>query len=124
VLGGLFFGHERPGVFSERAERLLTRDNVVMLHLNDSRADLGSRLDRHEHIGAGKMAHAGLRDLLTHPWLGALPTFLETPGMDVGYDAVNLERALLLADGQVLPDLAPEAFNLKRGAARSGPPGV
>lgn len=108
--------------FTERADRLLGRANVVMLHLNDSRVELGSRLDRHEHVGAGKIGHDGLRDLLNHPWLGALPTFLETPGMDVGYDATNLERALMLADGQELPVLPPEAFNLRRGAARSAPP--
>jgi deoxyribonuclease-4 len=109
--------------FTERADRLLGRANVVMLHLNDSRVELGSRLDRHEHVGAGKIGRAGLRDLLNHPWLGALPTFLETPGMDAGYDAINLQRALMLADGQELPALPPEAFNLRRGAARSAPPG-
>jgi deoxyribonuclease-4 len=110
--------------FTQRAERLLTRDSVVMLHLNDSRAELGSRLDRHEHIGGGRMAHEGLHELLNHPWLGALPTFLETPGMDVGYDAVNLERARMLVNGEELPGLPPEAFNLRRGAPRSGPPGA
>ncbi len=104
---------------SERIERLVGQENVVMLHLNDSRAELGSRFDRHEHIGGGKMAREGLRDLLTHPWLGALPTVLETPGMDVGYDAINLERARMLAEGGVLHDLPAEAFNLRRGAARS-----
>lgn len=108
--------------FAERAERLLGRPNVVMLHLNDSRVALGSRLDRHEHVGAGKIGREGLRDLLNDPWLGALPTFLETPGMDAGYDAINLERALMLADSQELPVLPPEAFNLRRGAARAGPP--
>lgn len=107
---------------AERAERLLDRANVVMLHLNDSRVALGSRLDRHEHIGAGRIGRAGLRDLLIHPWLGALPTFLETPGMDSGYDAINLERARLLAEGEELPTLPPDAFNLRRGTARSGPP--
>jgi deoxyribonuclease IV len=108
--------------FTQRAERLIGRSNVVMLHLNDSRVELGSRLDRHEHVGAGKIGREGLRDLLNHPWLGALPTFLETPGMDAGYDAINLERALMLADGQELPALPPEAFKLRRGAARSAPP--
>ncbi|MEP7360011.1 MAG: deoxyribonuclease IV [Chloroflexota bacterium] len=105
---------------SERIERLVGRANVVMLHLNDSRAELGSRLDRHEHIGAGKMAAEGLRDLLNHPWLGALPTFLETPGMDVGYDAVNLDRALTLAEGGVLGDLPAEAFTLRRPSRGRG----
>jgi deoxyribonuclease-4 len=110
--------------FSERAERLVGQENVVMLHLNDSRVELGSRLDRHEHVGAGKIGREGLRDLLNQAWLRSLPTFLETPGMDTGYDAINLERALLLADGQELPVLPPEAFNLRRGAKRSGPPGT
>jgi deoxyribonuclease-4 len=108
--------------FARRADRLLGRDSVAVLHLNDSRAELGSRRDRHEHIGAGRMGDAGLSDLLNHPWLGALPTYLETPGMDAGYDAVNLERALLLADGQALPELPPEAFKLRRSTARTGPP--
>jgi deoxyribonuclease-4 len=108
--------------FSERAARLIGRENVVMLHLNDSRVELGSRLDRHEHVGAGKIGREGLRDLLNHPWLRTLPTFLETPGMDHGYDQINIERALLLADGQELPALPPEAFNLRRGAARTAPP--
>ena len=110
--------------FGERAERLLGRANVVMLHLNDSRVELGSRLDRHEHVGAGKIGREGLRDLLNHPWLGTLPTFLETPGMDAGYDAINLERAHLLADGEDLPELPAEAFKLRRGAARSAPPAL
>lgn len=108
--------------FSERVERLIGRENVVMLHLNDSRVELGARLDRHEHIGAGKIGREGLRDLLNHPWLSTLPTFLETPGMDSGYDQINLERAHLVAAGEDLPTLPEEAFNLRRGTARSGPP--
>jgi deoxyribonuclease-4 len=108
--------------FTERAQRLVGRDNVVMLHLNDSRVGLGSRLDRHEHVGAGQIGREGLRDLLNEPWLASLPTFLETPGMDAGYDAINLERALMLAAGQELPSLPPEAFSLRRGAARAAPP--
>ena len=73
-------------------------------------------------MGAGRMGRDGLRDLLNHPWLGTLPTYLETPGMDAGYDAINLERALLLADGQALPKLPAEAFTMRRSTARTGPP--
>jgi len=108
--------------FVERLERLIGRETVAVIHLNDSRTDLGSRLDRHEHIGAGKVGRAGLRDLLNHPWLGSLPTYLETPGMDAGYDAINLERALLLADDQALPELPAEAFHMRRSTARARPP--
>lgn len=108
--------------FVERTERLIGRDAIAVLHLNDSRTELGSRLDRHEHIGAGKVGRGGLRDLLNHPWLGSLPTYLETPGMDAGYDEINLGRALLLADGQALPELPADAFHMRRSTARTGPP--
>ena len=105
-----------------RIDELLDRRRVVMLHLNDSRTELGARLDRHEHIGAGHVGGEGLRELLNHPWLGGLPTYLETPGMDTGYDQVNLDRALMLAAGEALPGLPPEAFQQRRSRAPGGAP--
>jgi hypothetical protein len=42
--------------------------------------------------------------------------------MDAGYDAVKLERALLLADERALPKLPNEAFRLRRSTARTAPP--
>lgn len=95
---------------------------LQMLHLNDSRAALGSRADRHEHIGAGNLGRAGLRHLLTAPRLAHVPTYLETPGMDVGYDAVNMERVRLLIADAELPDLPPEAFETRGARSRSAPP--
>jgi hypothetical protein len=83
---------------------------------------VGSRLDRHEHIGAGLIGHEGLRYLLCEPWLASLPTYLETPGMDVGYDAINLERVRLLIGGEPLPDLPPGAFRVKGSRSRTAPP--
>ena len=85
-----------------------------MLHLNDSRTTLGSHLDRHEHIAAGRIGADGMRNLLTQPWLATLPTFLETPGMDIGYDKVNLDRVRMLIDGQTPPTAAAEAFEVSR----------
>ena len=104
----------------DRVDALIGRENVVMLHLNDSRTAVGSHLDRHEHIGAGQVGQEGLRELLNHPWLATLPTYLETPGMDEGYDRVNLERALGLAAGERLPELPPEAFEMRRERSRRG----
>jgi deoxyribonuclease IV len=89
-------------------------ERLRMLHLNDSRAAKGSRQDRHEHIGAGRIGRRGLRHVLTHPRLANVPTYLETPGMDSGYDAVNMERVRrLIADDQ-LDELPPEAFRSLR----------
>ena len=93
-----------------------------MLHLNDSRTVLGSHLDRHEHIGAGQLGADGMRELLTHPWLQTLPTFLETPGMDTGYDKVNLDRVRQLIDGDTLAALPPDAFEQRSSRSRTAPP--
>jgi deoxyribonuclease-4 len=92
-----------------------------MVHVNDSRSELGSRTDRHEHIGAGLIGVPGLARFLTHPELAHVAYFLETPGMDEGYDAVNLGRALAIAEGTPLEPLPPEAFELKSSRSRSAP---
>jgi deoxyribonuclease-4 len=95
-------------------------ERLVMIHLNDSKATRGSRLDRHEHLGAGEMGGgAGLARLLTHPALAHVAYFLETPGMDQGYDAVNMERARSLAAGLPLEPLPPEAFELRGARSRT-----
>jgi deoxyribonuclease IV len=97
-------------------------DRLVMLHLNDSRSELGSRLDRHEHLGAGRIGVVGLRHLLTHPGLAHVTYILETPGMDEGYDAINVARAYDIAAGRPLADLPPGAGELTSDRSRTGPP--
>jgi deoxyribonuclease-4 len=96
-------------------------DRLVMIHLNDSKSELGSRLDRHEHLGAGRIGAAGLGHLLRHPALAHVTYYLETPGMDEGYDAVNIARAYDIAACRPLADLPPEAMNLRGSRAKSGP---
>ena len=105
----------------EAFDRELGRDRLVMLHLNDSRSERGSRTDRHEHIGAGRIGARGLAHLLGHPRLRDVPFVLETPGMDEGYDRTNLERCRLLLAGEPLPTLPEAAFRLSRRAAASAP---
>ncbi len=93
---------------------------LVMIHLNDSKAGRGSNLDRHQHLGAGEMGRgAGLGRLLSHPALAHVAYYLETPGMDEGYDAVNMDRARRLAAGEELDPLPPEAFELRGARART-----
>lgn len=94
-----------------------------LVHLNDSRAEFGGRVDRHEHLGAGRIGAAGLRRILRHPALEDVAYILETPGMDDGWDAVNLARAAAIALGRPLDPLPPAAFGPRgRNAGRSGPP--
>ena len=70
-------------------DRAIGLDRVVAFHLNDAKADLGSALDRHEHIGRGRIGLAAFRALLHHPRLGHRPMVLETPKAD-GWDTRNL----------------------------------
>jgi deoxyribonuclease IV len=105
----------------DRFDDRIGLDRLAMVHLNDTRSGLGSRTDRHEHVGSGQIGPDGLRRLLLHPRLGHVTYYLETPGMEEGYDAVNVARALDLAAGRALDPLPPEAFELRRGGGRSAP---
>lgn len=96
-------------------------DRLVMVHLNDSRSERGSRLDRHEHLGAGRIGPAGLAHVLTHPRLAHVTYYLETPGMDEGYDEVNVRRAYALAAGRPLRRLPAAAFTMRSARARTAP---
>ena len=96
-------------------------DRLVLIHANDSRSERGSRLDRHEHLGAGRIGPVGLGHLLRHPDAAHAVAILETPGMDEGYDAVNLARARALVAGLPLDALPAAAFELRSAKARTAP---
>lgn len=113
----------RPEEVDDLIEAVRARlgiERLAMVHFNDSKAALGSFADRHEHIGAGTIGEAGLRALVTHPALRSVPFYLETPGMDDGYDAINASRVADLIAGRPLAELGPEAKVLH--ANRSGSP--
>jgi deoxyribonuclease IV len=74
-------------------DRLLGLNRIKAFHLNDSRRELGSRIDRHEHIGQGRLGLEPFRLLLADPRFRDVPMYLETPkGEDGGEDCdvVNL----------------------------------
>jgi deoxyribonuclease IV len=54
--------------------------SVVVVHANDSKAEIGDKKDRHEDIGKGFIGISGFRALIRHPKLKNLPFILETPG--------------------------------------------
>jgi deoxyribonuclease-4 len=80
-----------------RAEELLGFDNVHLIHANDSKTPLGSRVDRHAGIGQGHIGVEGFRRILTHPKLRRKPFILETPIEDEGDDRRNLDTLKSLA---------------------------
>jgi deoxyribonuclease-4 len=60
-------------------ERLVGLDRLRVFHLNDSKKALGSRVDRHEHIGQGAVTREGFARLVTDRRFAGLPMLLETP---------------------------------------------
>jgi deoxyribonuclease IV len=101
-----------------RFDRLIGPQRLSMLHLNDSKVALGSHGDRHQHIGAGMIGERGMRAVLVHPRLAAVPAYLETPGMDDGWDARNMERVRALIAGEALPVLDEAALDLPGSRSR------
>ncbi len=79
-------------------ESAIVLDKVRFFHLNDSKKELGSRVDRHEHIGKGAIGLDGFRNLLNDGRFASLPMTLETPKSDsLDEDRENLQilRSLL-----------------------------
>jgi deoxyribonuclease-4 len=70
-------------------DRLIGLQHIRMIHANDSKKELGSRVDRHEAIGKGHIGPVAFQQLLTDPRLMEVPVLLETP-KDDDMDAVNL----------------------------------
>jgi deoxyribonuclease-4 len=62
------------------------------LHLNDSKAALGSRRDRHELIGEGTLGAAVFRRIMTDPRFASIPKIIETPKLD---DPMRTDRRML-----------------------------
>jgi len=74
----------------DEIEKLVGISRVKLIHLNDAKGELGSRHDRHEHIGKGKIGLKGLRRVINHPKLRNLPFILETPKKSEADDIMNL----------------------------------
>ena len=98
----------------ERMEKTVALENVPVFHANDSKVSLGGRVDRHEHIGKGKIGREAFLRILRHPQLSAAAgegqagrAFLaETPIDHPGDDRRNVAMLWELAG---LKDQAPEA---------------
>ncbi len=60
-------------------DRIVGLEHLKVIHLNDSKVDFDSRVDRHWHIGEGKIGLEAMRRIVNHPKLRDLPFILETP---------------------------------------------
>ena len=74
-------------------DRVIGLERLQVVHLNDSVQELGSRRDRHTHIGAGTIGLEGFRNFVNDPRLAHLPGLLETDKSDdLHEDVENLAK--------------------------------
>ena len=83
----------------KEVDDLLGIKQILAFHLNDSKTDLGSRVDRHEHIGKGKIGLDGFRHIMNDARFKNSPGCLETPkSKDLHEDVENLAVLRSLID--------------------------
>lgn len=83
----------------DELRREIGLDKVKCWHFNDSKGKLGSKLDRHTHIGEGEVTNEGFRLILNDPCWDGIPMLLETPKEeDLQDDKLNLERLCALVN--------------------------
>jgi deoxyribonuclease IV len=75
----------------KKFDKLIGFDKLAMVHANDSKAECGGHLDRHEHIGKGKIGLEGFKLLAKHKTFGQLDWILETPKDDPTWDPMNIK---------------------------------
>jgi len=110
----------------EHIENIIGLANVPVFHVNDSKIALGGRVDRHEHIGEGKIGAAAFGRILKHPRLGALPPsgvlgrafLLETPIDDPGDDRRNIAKLWELAGLEEVAPPAEKGFSMLTNAIK------
>ena len=92
---GYDFRGRKYAKFAKELDATLGMDRVKVLHLNDSKKDLGTRVDRHDHIGRGFIGLEGFKPWVREKAFRNIPKILETPkgkddqGRD--WDTINLE---------------------------------
>lgn len=105
-------------------DRTIGLQNVPVIHVNDSKIPLGGRVDRHAHIGEGKIGAEAFSRILRHPRLGTVPPeglpgrafLLETPIDDPGDDRRNVAKLWELAGMEGPP--AEKGFSMMTPALK------
>ena len=74
-------------------DRVIGRERLAAIHLNDSKTARGSHVDRHQHIGKGQIGLDAFRFIMREPRFRKIPKVLETPkGKELREDVINLKR--------------------------------
>ena len=89
-------------------DRTIGISRLAALHLNDSKTERGSRVDRHEHIGKGKIGLNAFRFIMRDARFRKIPKVLETPkGKELLEDVENMKTLRYLAETQKRAERQP-----------------
>jgi deoxyribonuclease-4 len=87
---------ERAAEVLEYWDSVCGLENLRIVHINDSKGPVGSRIDRHDHIGKGRCGLGCFRTVVNHPRLRGVPKILETPKgqtrRGTSFDLLNIRR--------------------------------
>ncbi len=77
-------------------------ENLFFIHLNDSKKKLGTKVDRHEHIGEGMIGLKAFEMIMNDPRLKDIPKIIETPKLKgkKDFDKINLKKLVSLMSNQ------------------------
>jgi deoxyribonuclease IV len=101
-------------------DRTIGLERVAVMHMNDSKTPLGSRVDRHEQIGKGKIGLEAMGRILNHPLIAGRAFILETPIDKPGDDRRNVAALWKLAGIEVIASRGSGMKPRKKGKGRKG----
>jgi deoxyribonuclease IV len=82
--------------FIEEFDKIVGLDTIKVIHLNDSKMEIGSHIDSHEHIGLGQIGVEGLKTIINYESLRDLPMVMQTHFMSIEDDSEKLKALLEL----------------------------
>jgi deoxyribonuclease-4 len=81
------------GLITDEIEKYKLWDDLVVIHVNDSKGKFDGGTDRHENLGEGNITSEAFKEFLSHPQVKKKPLVLEVPGLEGnGPDSENIER--------------------------------
>lgn len=81
-------------------DKIIGLDKLKVLHINDSKNEIGARKDRHENIGYGKIGFDNIMKIINHPKLENITKILETPYVNEKKDAPYATEIEMLRNGK------------------------
>lgn len=100
---------EKVEIVVAQFDEIVGIEKLAVVHLNDSKGEVGKHLDRHEHIGEGTIGRDAMRAILRHPLLRDKPLILETPDVKTMIET-NLQTVRELRDGETAKTLAKNVY--------------